>query len=219
MPPGPDLGAAEAPWCSSRISEDCSFLPRCGSHRELVAHCHSIRPAAKILPAPERRDQGRSTRRTADGPPGHVTVLDHHEDQEVNRQRRRALGARPTRRSGLAGLRKHRSRCCARRTGLEGRGRRRLPGPARARGRSFHGRARRPAGAGDERRPARGGGRPSSCGRSCPRCGRSASPAGGHAVRRRRSVVHPAGPGRHPDARGRPLGHARQTSHDCGSVK
>jgi hypothetical protein len=48
-----------------------------------------------IWPSRPRRDQGRSTKRTDDGPPRHSTAPDPHEDPEVHRQPRRALGARP----------------------------------------------------------------------------------------------------------------------------
>jgi hypothetical protein len=90
------------------------FVTRCESHRELdrpppvqsdrqQRSCqHPSWRVTKsgaglrlIWPSRPRRDQGRSTKRTDDGPPRHSTAPDPHEDPEVNRQPRRALGARP----------------------------------------------------------------------------------------------------------------------------
>lgn len=126
----------------------------------------------------------------------------------------------PTRQLGLLGLSEHRLRVRRQKDrGWDCEGAVGFPIPRRARGRSVPGRRvdrRLPAMNGDrlEEEDARDPADAPVLAVADPR-----APAGGDAVWRRRSVVRPAGPGRHPDARDRPLRHARQASHDCGSVK
>lgn len=106
IPPGPDLGALKP----SPIQNHRRGQPRCAAGRLSGARADSARtPVRDPLREPPRTRRpptsstryttrsdltGRSTKRTVERPSGHAAVLDPHQDPEVTRQPRRALGAR-----------------------------------------------------------------------------------------------------------------------------